>query len=126
MYTYILSLISLPLTTSPSHPSRLSQSTTLSSLCYIADSLYLSILLIYVNAIFSVHPTFSFLPHSRHRDGQQTLEKLVNINHHQRNANQHYNEVSFLMVRMATIKKSMNPMERVWRKGNPPALLVGM
>ena len=30
-------------------------------------------------------------------------------------------------VRMAIIKKSTNNMlERVWRKGNPPTLLVGM
>ena len=113
MYTYIPSLISFPLTTSPSHPSSLSQSTKLSSLCYIADSLYLSILLIYVNTILSIRPALSFLPHSRYRDGQQTLEKLVNINHHQRNANQHYNEVSCHTVRMATIKKSMN--SKCWR-----------
>ena len=66
-----------------------------------------SILLIYVNAILSIHPTLTFLPHSRHRDGQQTLEKLVNISHHQRNANQPYNEVPFHTVRMASKKKNL-------------------
>ena len=64
-----------------------------------------SILLIYVNVILSIHPTLTFLPHSRHRDGQQIREKLVNINHHQRNANQPYSEVPFHTVRMASNKK---------------------
>ena len=30
----------------------------------------------------------------RHADGQQTLEKMLNITNYQRNANQNYNEVS--------------------------------
>ena len=29
----------------------------------------------------------------RHTDGQQTHEKILNITHYQRNANQNYNEV---------------------------------
>ena len=29
----------------------------------------------------------------RHTDGQQTHEKMLNITHYQRNANQNYNEV---------------------------------
>ena len=33
----------------------------------------------------------------------------------------------FTLVRMTIIKKSTKQMlERVWRKGNPPTLLVGM
>ena len=34
----------------------------------------------------------------------------------------------FTLVRMASLKKSIknNMLERVWRKGNPPTLLVGM
>ena len=31
-----------------------------------------------------------------------------------------------MLVRMAAIKKSTNMLERVWRKGNPLTLLVGM
>ena len=30
----------------------------------------------------------------RHPDSQQTREKMLNITHHQRNANQNYNEMS--------------------------------
>ena len=31
-----------------------------------------------------------------------------------------------MLVRKAAIKKSTNMLERVWRKGNPLTLLVGM
>ena len=66
-YIYVCIYIYLPslLTTSlpPSHPSRSSQGTRLGSLCYIATSLNLAILhmvvCIYVNATFSICPTFS-------------------------------------------------------------------
>ena len=30
----------------------------------------------------------------RHTDGQQTHEKMLNVTHYQRNANQNYNDVS--------------------------------
>ena len=53
---------------------------------------------------------------------------MLNITHYQRNANQDHNEVPF-----HTSQNGSDPnvykqymLERVWRKGNPPILLVGM
>ena len=53
---------------------------------------------------------------------------MPNITHYQRNANQDHNEVPF-----HTSQNGSNPkvykqqmLERVWRKGNPLTLLVGM
>ena len=44
-----------------------------------------------------------------------------------RNANQNYNKVSPHTIKMAIIKKyEKQMMDRVWRKGNSPALLVGI
>ena len=62
-YTYIPSLLSLPPTYLPSsHPSRSSQSTKLSFLCYIAASHYLFYTwqCISVNATFPIHLTLFF------------------------------------------------------------------
>ena len=49
---------------------------------------------------------------------------MINITHYQGNANQNHNhnEVPSHTGQMAAIKM----LERVWRKGNPLALLVGM
>ena len=44
----------------------------------------------------------------RHTDGQQAHEKLLNITNPQANADQNHNEVSFLPVRIAIIKKTTN------------------
>ena len=49
----------------------------------------------------------------RHIDGQQTHEKMLNITHYQRNANQNHNQYHFTPVRMAAIKKSTN--NKCWR-----------
>ena len=53
---------------------------------------------------------------------------MLNITHYYRNANQDHNEVPFTPVRMPVIQKSTSNklLERVWRKGNPLTLLVGM
>ena len=52
---------------------------------------------------------------------------MLNITHSQRNANQN-NEVPLHASQMAAIQKSTSSkvLERVWRKGNPLTLLVGM
>src|SRR5574337_2133129 len=49
----------------------------------------------------------------RHTDGLQTYEKMLNITHYQRNANQNHNEVHFMPVRMAEIQKSTS--NKCWR-----------
>ena len=53
---------------------------------------------------------------------------MLNIIHYQRNANQNYNEVSSHTSQnghhQSVYEQSM--LERVWRKGNPLTLLVGM
>ena len=38
-------------------------------------------------------PEQAFL-HRRHTDGQQTHEKMLNINNHQENANQNHSEIA--------------------------------
>ena len=53
---------------------------------------------------------------------------MFNITQYWRNANQNYNEISPHTSQNGPIKKSTNnkTLERVWRKGNTLALLVGM
>ena len=63
----------------------------------------------------------------RHIDGQQTHEKMLNIPHYQRIANQNHNEVPSHTSQNGCYQKVYKQMvERVWRKGNPLTLLVGM
>ena len=54
--------------------------------------------------------------------------ELSNITHYQRNANQKKTmKYHYTLVRMTAIRKSTNnKCWRVWRKGNPLTLLVGM
>ena len=55
-----------------------------------------------------------------------THEKMLNITH-QRNANQNHNEVPSHASQNGCYPKVYKQMlERVWRKGNPLTLLVGM
>ena len=52
---------------------------------------------------------------------------MLNISHYQRNANQNHNEVPSHAGQNGCDPKVYNQMlERVWRKGNPLTLLVGM
>ena len=64
----------------------------------------------------------------RHIDGEQTHEKMLNITHYQRNANQNHYEVLFDASQNCCYPKvyKQKMLERVWRKGNPLTLLVGM
>ena len=57
----------------------------------------------------------------RHTDGQQVLEKMLNISNHQGNANQNHNITSQLSEWLLSKNKCC-----MWRKGNPSALLVGV
>ena len=53
---------------------------------------------------------------------------MLNIIHYQRNENQNHNEVPFHASQNGCDPKvyKLEMLERVWRKGNPLTLLVGM
>ena len=53
---------------------------------------------------------------------------MLSITHYQRNANQNHNKASFHTGQIGCYQKVYKQLvlERVWRKGNPPTLLVGM
>ena len=69
----------------------------------------------------------TFLPR-RHTDGQEKHEKVLNITNYQRNANKNYNELSPHTGQNGHHQKIYKQLmlERVWRKGNPSILLVGI
>ena len=64
----------------------------------------------------------------RHTDGQKAHEKMLNITNYKRNDNQNYKEVSFHTGQYVHHQKIYKPkmLKRVWRKGNPATLSVGM
>ena len=65
----------------------------------------------------------------RHTDGQKTHEKMLNITHYQRFANQNHNEVPSHASQngyQKVDKKKKKMLERVWKKGNPLTLFVEM
>ena len=53
---------------------------------------------------------------------------MLNITHYQRNANQNYDEVSLHPGQNGHHEKvyKQSMLKRLWRKGNPLTLLVGM
>ena len=53
---------------------------------------------------------------------------MLNIIHYQRNANQNHNEVPSHTIQNGCYQKvyKHKMLERVWRKKNPPMLLVGI
>ena len=53
---------------------------------------------------------------------------ILNITHYQRNVNQNYNEIPSHISQNACHQKVSKQymLERVWRKGNPLTVLVGM
>ena len=53
---------------------------------------------------------------------------MLSITHNQRNANQNHNEVPLHASQYGCYPKvqKQQMLERVWRKGNPLTLLVGM
>ena len=64
----------------------------------------------------------------RNSDGQQAHEKMHYFPNHQRNANQNHNEISphTSYDGHHPKDKQQQMLARMWRKGNPPILLVGM
>ena len=63
----------------------------------------------------------------RHTEGPETYEKMLSITSHQRDANLNHNEVPSHTSQSGQHKQMNKQMlERMQRKGNPSALLVGM
>ena len=58
----------------------------------------------------------------RHKDGQQTHEKVLNITHHQGNASPNYNELSQHTVKIAIVKKTAN--NKCWRRCGQQGTLI--
>ena len=60
-------------------------------------------------------------------DQSRALVLVSSVAHYQRNANQNHNEVPLHTSQNGCRQKVYKQMlERVWRKGNPLTLLVGM
>ena len=63
----------------------------------------------------------------RHTEGPETYEKMLSITTHQRDANENHNEVPSHTSQSGQHKQiNIQMLERMWRKGNPSALLVGI
>ena len=63
----------------------------------------------------------------RHTEGPETNEKMLSIPRHQRDANENHNEVPSHASQSGQYKQIHKQMlERMRRKGNPSALLVGL
>ena len=63
----------------------------------------------------------------RHTEGPEIYEKMLSITSHQRDANSHHSEVPSHTSQSGQYKQIHKQMlERMWRKGNPSTLLVGM
>ena len=58
----------------------------------------------------------------RHTDGSQTHEKMLNITHYQRNANQNHSEISPHTGQNGLIKKSTN--NKCWRGCGEKGMLL--
>ena len=62
-----------------------------------------------------------------HTEGPETYERMLSIASHQRDANQNHNEISFHTSENGHHKQiNKQVLKRMWRKGNPSALLVGI
>ena len=64
----------------------------------------------------------------KHTDCKQAHEKMLNITNHWRKANQNHNEIMPHRCQNRYYQKDnkKHVLVRIRRKGNPPALLVGM
>ena len=61
-----------------------------------------------------------------HAEGPETYEKMLSITSHQRDANWNHNEIPPDTGQNGQHKQIKQVLERMWRKRNPSALLVGM
>ena len=64
---------------------------------------------------------------SGHTEGPETYENMLSIASHERDANENHNEIPLLTGEHGHHKQiNKQVLERMRRKGNPSALLVGM
>ena len=62
-----------------------------------------------------------------HTEGPETYEKMLSTASHQKDANYNHNEIPLHTGENGHHKQSNKQvLERLWRKGNPSALLVRM
>ena len=63
-----------------------------------------------------------------HTEGPETYEKMLSITSHQTDANENHNEILSHTGQTGHHKQinKQQMLERLWRKGNPSTLLVGM
>ena len=62
-----------------------------------------------------------------HTEGPETYERMLNITNHQRDEHSNHNEIPLYTSQNGHHKEiNKQVLERMWRKGNPSALLVGM
>ena len=63
-----------------------------------------------------------------HTEGPETYEKMLSITSHQRDANLKHNEIPLDSSESGQHKQinKQQMLVRLWRRGNPSALLVGM
>ena len=64
----------------------------------------------------------------KHTDDQKTYKKMLNITHHQGNANQNFNEITLCTCQNDENQnhKKQQVLLRMWRKRNALTLLLGM
>ena len=64
--------------------------------------------------------------HRRHTNGQKAHEKMLNITNYEGNANQNHNDLSPHTGQNGHHKKINKQwmLKRMWRRGDPPTLLV--
>ena len=61
-----------------------------------------------------------------HKNGQQVYEQILNFTNHQGNANQNHNDTLPHTCQNDQTDERQQMLAKMWRKGNPCALLVGM
>ena len=63
-----------------------------------------------------------------HTEGPEKYERMLSITSHQRDTNKNHNDIPFHTCQNGHHKQinKQQVLERMWRKGNPSALLVGM
>ena len=67
------------------------------------------------------------VPQGGHTEGPETYERMLSITRHQRDANQNHNEIKPHTSQSGHHKQiKQQVLARLWTKGNPSTLLVGM